>query len=533
MIGSRTVGTGLLLIVVLTAAQVFDLWTVAGRLDTATLFWAGLIAAIAGTFVHRISIGERPSAHYYRFAAGGELRSEETHLLGSERIRMVVGRGTARDLPVWVHRSVYVGATFAVIVATFDTRSIALLTGFPEEIASAGSQLCPDPDAPPPKKTQDKVGCALVRRAHALGYSEDLGDCEDTEEAIVEVCTLRHRDEPLLHYAWRRLKEFGGRIDETPSAEQVESAPATFEKRLDYVQPLYEEKRDVVSASPRSSHHIFTNLPNPGGWLGVTEARFSGSGACIERYRRLPHRPPRDGDSATLPSRVFEHIFGQLLFETRYHDPVGYCPEYTIHWDSSPEVCNELIQNPSIYLGQRGALAQVEQVLDRHERTLELAELRQQPDFVAPDLKSIVSFQCYIEETDRLVEAYEYLEAQIRRTRFPVTELRVPAVGGDKWIPAERYAYVASFMAPDFYYSQLYSQAPPAASRAEARSERFLNRREGYLSRLDQLTGIDVFLGESFLLERPDLLDVYPYHVHLENYVGLFRNVHREKRKRL
>ncbi|MEO1171313.1 MAG: hypothetical protein AAFX94_04570 [Myxococcota bacterium] len=530
MIGSRTIGTALVLLAALIGAEFFGLWTVAGRLDTETLFWAGLLAAVGGSLIHQISNAGRHSTYYYRFAPGGALREGEAHLVGTRRVRLVVGQGTSLDLPFWAHRAVYIAAAFAVIVGTFDTRSIDLLRRFPAEIATAGGRVCADPDAPAPKKKQEKVGCALVRRAFALGYTEDLGDCEDEEETSTEICTLRQIDEPLLHYAWRRLSEFASEL-----SVPKESAGLTekFQRRLEYVAPLYEEKRDVVSASPRASHHVFTNLPNPGGWLGVTGAQLSRSSACVERYRRLPHRPPRDGEPRTLPSRVFEHIFAQLLFETRYHEPVGYCPEYTIHWDNSPEVCNELVQNPAAYLEERGALDQVMRVLDRHARENQLAELREAEGPAAPELTSVVSFQCYIEEPDRLVESYEYLEAQLRRTRFPVTELRVPAVGGETWIPAERYAYVASFMAPEFYYSQLYSQVPLAAVRAEARSERFLDKREGYLSRLDQLTGIDVFLGESFLLERPDLLDVYPYHVHLENYVGLFRSVHREQRTRL
>ena len=36
-------------------------------------------------------------------------------------------------------------------------------------------------------------------------------------------------------------------------------------------------------------------------------------------------------------------------------------------------------------------------------------------------------------------------------------------------------------------------------------------------SRLEMLDNVDIFLGNNWVLEREDLLAVYPYHVHLQN----------------
>ena len=53
------------------------------------------------------------------------------------------------------------------------------------------------------------------------------------------------------------------------------------------------------------------------------------------------------------------------------------------------------------------------------------------------------------------------------------------------------------------------------------------------LSRLETLENVDIFLGNNWVLERKDLLDVYPYHVHLRNYVDSFRDTYRDKHGRL
>ena len=47
------------------------------------------------------------------------------------------------------------------------------------------------------------------------------------------------------------------------------------------------------------------------------------------------------------------------------------------------------------------------------------------------------------------------------------------------------------------------------------------------------LENVDIFLGNNWVLEREDLLGVYPYHIHLKNYVESFRAEYQESRGRL
>ena len=52
-------------------------------------------------------------------------------------------------------------------------------------------------------------------------------------------------------------------------------------------------------------------------------------------------------------------------------------------------------------------------------------------------------------------------------------------------------------------------------------------------TRLEKLKNVDIFLGNQWILEREDLLEIYPYHVHLKNYVKSFRSEYSNSRGRL
>ncbi|MEO0459754.1 MAG: hypothetical protein AAF219_02835 [Myxococcota bacterium] len=533
MLGSRTTASIAVLVAGGVSAWVFDLALVAGRLDEFSLFWTGVFAAVAGSAVYRFWGFDEGSGHYYRVATDGALWHDESHFIGSARFRIAIGlsQGDAFDFPGWVHRSIYVAVFFALGLGTLDSRGLELLRRFPERLATVGGRVCDDSSGVRKTKKEEKLGCALVERAFALGYADSLGDCAEEEVEEIELCTLRQPDEPLLHYAWRRLEEFGAAVEQYTEVEQRARMRERFEKRAAHIEPLLEQRRDVLATAPRASHHIFTNLPHPRGRFGENRDVLGGSLSCVDRYRRLPHRPPTGKEGSANPSQVFEHIVAQLLFETRYTDAGGYCPEYTIHWEVSADACPDLANDPARFLEQAGARAQVQRVLDRYERERTLAVMRGDQTQSEIDLTRIVSFQCYI-EGDRVGAAREDLEAQLRRTRFPVTDVRVPALN-EGYVPADRYGYVAGMLVPDFQYGRLFSQALTSSKEDDARIAQFFEYRRGYLSRLDQLASVDLFLGDSWVLDRADLLEIYPYHVHMRNYVELFRSRYQVLRGRL
>ena len=54
-----------------------------------------------------------------------------------------------------------------------------------------------------------------------------------------------------------------------------------------------------------------------------------------------------------------------------------------------------------------------------------------------------------------------------------------------------------------------------------------------FLTKLDLLRDADLFLGNDWLGKRPDLLAVYPYHLHLQNFIEIFRRQYKQHEGRL
>jgi hypothetical protein len=53
------------------------------------------------------------------------------------------------------------------------------------------------------------------------------------------------------------------------------------------------------------------------------------------------------------------------------------------------------------------------------------------------------------------------------------------------------------------------------------------------LTRVYGLANLDIYVGPGWIASRPDLLEVYPYELHLRNYVRVFRRQYRTERGRL
>ena len=98
------------------------------------------------------------------------------------------------------------------------------------------------------------------------------------------------------------------------------------------------------------------------------------------------------------------------------------------------------------------------------------------------------------------------------------------------------YNELSKVLEDRFHYSQLTSRSDveiAGVSSDASVKEKYLEEPSYLFSRLDILKNVDIFLGNSWVLEREDLLDVYPYHVHLQNYVNTFRTKYQERHGRL
>jgi hypothetical protein len=390
------------------------------------------------------------------------------------------------------------------------------------------------PPEPPKRETQRSQGCKLVERAYKLGYTKSLGSCAPAEAKREDrqVCTRRQLDEPYFHYAWRRLAD---RIDELRTTDDGPGSLDRFEQQLDHLAAIARATLDTVAMRARSSHHLFTNLPDPRPRL---RDRVDGlvDRSCGARLAHLPHFP-RMEDGPTGASKLFEHVLAQLMFNPSYKPIVAQCEEVIVHWSAPPDTCARLAARPLAALAELGALDSVRGVLDWRATSAEIQRLDQQLGAARarplPPAQRIASFQCL------MFDPAAELAAPVERTltldgeRLSIREVRMKPLVGDGGSQLRLYKQLAALLAPGFGYGRLTSNQAVGATPEEAALAETFRQPAFALTKLDLLRDADLFLGNDWLAKRPDLLEVYPYHLHLQNFIEVFRRQYRLHEGRL
>jgi hypothetical protein len=508
-----------------------DYWA---QLSPWVTFLAGGFAVLAGTLVFVYwRLAER-SHSYLRF--GEKLPfGDETPLLAVRGRALVVGRAPfvdVIDLPPRAMHALYVAIVLGIALIGLDNRAVALLRDAPSRFAPSSIEYCKPPELPK-REPHRRQGCALVERAFKLGYTRSLGSCapEEAKREVTQVCTRRQLDEPYFHFAWRRLADS---VDELRTTDDGPGILDRFEHQLDHLAAIARATLATVAMRPRSSHHLFTNLPDP---RPALRDRVEGllERGCGARLAHLPHFP-RMEDSPAGPSKLFEHVLAQLMFNPSYKPIVAQCEEVFVHWDAPPDTCARIADRPVARLDELGALDSVRGVLDSRATSAELQLDQPLGPARARDLppaRRIVSFQCL------MFDPAAELAAPVERTlvldgeRLAAREVRMKPLVGDGASQIRLYKQLAALMAPGFGYGRLTSnQAVGATPEEAALAEAFRQPAFG-LTKLDLLRDADLFLGNDWLAKRPDLLDVYPYHLHLQNFIEVFRRQYRQHEGRL
>ena len=87
---------------------------------------------------------------------------------------------------------------------------------------------------------------------------------------------------------------------------------------------------------------------------------------------------------------------------------------------------------------------------------------------------------------------------------------------------------------PGFQYGQWMSrERPDLDSAGEDIKKRLSQSGDLMLTRLEFLRNADIVLGHKWINQREDLLEVYPWYLHLHHYVKIFRDKYQEERGRL
>jgi hypothetical protein len=490
-------------------------------------FAIGLFAGVATALV---AIGVRPRLPS-RLAIG----------VRDRRVVVAAVADAPRDLPPAMQRALWIVAFASVGLAVFTNPGTARLVALPSDMAepSAGeyckekeAETEPSEPAPPPKPVEIP-GCALVKRAVALGYAKSLGSCapKDAPPAVKTAiaaqapCTLRQLDEPFLHYAYRRLSGAGGAIAGASPVEMIEHEIDEKQIQLDHLDTLMASQRHSIVGTPHASHHVFVTLPDPDPPTLVE--RVVHPPRCDDRYAELPLWPA----PSVTAGGLFDHVLGQLLFAARFGTTAS-CGDYVVHWSARADAC--------AWLRQPGVIANdetfegVHEVLDRRRRRLELAELdaklgRKTPP-PPPDARTVVSFTCVAIDPAATAPVVSGGDVLVDGEPISVRELRLPAIRTTGAGVIELYLALATALggedtAPAVIDAAAPSEPPPDQGE--------LDRDDFRLVRLDRLHDTDPFRGVRWPLDRGDLLEVYPLPRQLRTFVDGFRRRYRAQRGRL
>ncbi len=354
------------------------------HLSAGSAFAIGLFASACAALV---GYGWRPGSRSRTAIAFRRAPSRNEARASFAGLAIVDNAVRPRELPALAQRAALVLVFATIALGTLGNEATARIASVPGDLAKPSrAEYChpeapPEPDAEPEPEALpppvDQAGCALVKRAYALGYAKTLGSCapktitiapvKKTAAKPVEVCTRRQLDEPFLHYAARKL------VDTTSDAAPVDALAARIHDvrtRLDYARDLLADIRHAVTGTPHASHHLWIDLPDP--HPRTLAQRFTGHPPCATHYADLPLWPA--WDPSTPPSTVFEHVLGQLLFATRFGTTAS-CSDFTIHWSSAADACTRLVADPAGYLADSDALASIHAVLDRRARQLAMRDL--------------------------------------------------------------------------------------------------------------------------------------------------------------
>lgn len=449
-----------------------------------------------------------------------------------------------RELPGWLARGFLTLALLVAAAATIGEHGVHRLRALAAEGPPAGR--CKDPEAAvavaldepePPPPPVDQAGCALVRRAYALGYSKSLGTCAtpapvaarpapSTQVAAPAPCERRQVDEPFLHFAWRRWAEL---VEGVVEAEPLAGASAQAQEiatRLEWLEPLTAASGHALGATAHASHHLWIQLaapPDEAGWLAAPPHR-----RCEERYGALPlwprWRPGQEGPA-------LEHALAQLLFTARFGTAVT-CASYHLHWDAPAAACAALRADPRRFLEAHGAWTDVGGVLDRRRRMLELRALATRLDRPLPPepppASAVVSFSCISLDPALSRPKIEGHTVRVAGQEVGLRHLRLPAIALDDAGSLELLARLAELLAGP-------SSSVPRAAGEAAGGDALLASAPGAfsLTRLEALEATDPFAGERWPLQRAELREIYPYHRVLLRFIEDFRRRYLAQRGRL
>lgn len=471
-----------------------------------------------------------------------------------------------KELPAFLRALICIVICFCLSLITLDNVGYKKLLQFPSDALQSASDYCPEKEDSE-IDAQPIAGCELIVRAYKLGYAKDLGPCEAKKVAVekLQICRKRRTDEPYLHYMSRLLLSSVDKKMNDFNKSKAQFIADKFELQLHQLKALKDYQTYAISAAPRASHHIWTDLPYPNHVIIQKYREYLQPNHCIKEFQNQTNTVQFKTDDERRYSKLLEHVYGQLLFNPKGELTVGFCKEFKIHWNADPNICNRLADHPRVTLQAEGILPDVELVLRRHDVVNDILTLDQKIKELEQNIDStiyktptalllqksekkqknliikskiakakqqirkkneIVSFQCFMQgaaasKNTKKTFTLDDTQFLVRTHFFELT----PGKGESQ---IAMYDTFSKLMETRFHYSTLSSRTDIMVEKdgmvTPVVTPTSLDRSTYLLARLEVLKNVDIFLGNNWVLDRDDLLDVYPYHVHLQNYVKTFRS---------
>ena len=481
------------------------------------------------------------------------------------------------EFPKFIRAFLCIGIFFNLALITLDNSKFIKLEELPEKLAQNDSDFCETKNEET-FETSIPEGCELIMRAYKLGYAKDLGECEPKkiDKKQLKVCLKRRNDEPFLHYAFRQIVTTVDKKTAFFEQQKWLNIKKKFDLQLQKLDLLRKYQAYAISAAPRASNHIWTNLPYPNNYFVEKYREIFRPNACVEEFQNQTNTVYLSKGDKNKDSKLLEHIYGQLLFNPKNKITVGFCKEYKIHWNAPQDICDKLATNPLSVLSQEDILPEIKLLIERHKLTNEILnmddEIRKLEKNETTDnivdtkrlkinnvddhdktkakivktkiakskqdlrkVNEVISFQCLIQdEKSRSKVAKKTFS--IEENKFTVKTKYFKKLAGKGETEVALYNELSRLLESNFHYSRLSSRSEistKSSSDEVEENKQLLNKPLYLLSRLEILKNVDIFLGNDWVLDRDDLLEVYPYHVHLQNYVKSFRKIYMENHGRL
>lgn len=420
-------------------------------------------------------------------------------------------------------KGVLVFASFLSLgIWTFQFRQLNAMLEVDEKSFLGKKHLCKFEDQKPQEELKSRPECRLILRAFELGYAKDLGSCGKADDEKPVLCELQHPDEPNIHFAYRLIKKFSKMTSESLGQKSFEEIKKDLKKDTENYGSMMGLMQSDINNDPSSAHFIFTTLNNPVSGISLAFKNFLSPSHCVRWYSQLPN-VPRPAEPDVQNSRFLEHSLGHLLFDTSYPRGVAQCNEVHIEWGIKDSMCEDLMSSPQKILSNLKLDKKMDDVLAYYAQK---RKIRSNLKYRTP--AEFASFNClsYGSIKDEVISRDVTYKGEKLQFRW----YKTAAVSEDSIPNVAFFKKAAKLLAPGFDYGMMQTKSSPTVDGASTISEDLFAQADFRLSRLGFLRDADIFMGSPWLEKRPDIMEVYPYYLHLNRYVQVFRDRYRQTR---